>query len=72
MSPTGTIADMTGPGDVRLPISPTNTGGFGKAGSSLGVNANVSIGGYTSGDYTRLPVRQTKTGNVKAMTIGRY
>ncbi len=72
MSPTGTMADMSGAGDVRFPISPTNTNGFGKAGSSLGVNANISIGGYTSGDYTRLPVRQTKTGNVKAMTIGRY
>jgi len=56
----------------RFPISPQNPGEFGKAGTRATARVTVSIEGYRSMDYTRIPVRYTASGNVKAETVGRY
>ena len=72
MSPSGSIGEVSGAGDVVNPISPSNTSAFGKAGSQLSVNANISIGGRVDMDYTRVPTRYSKSGTACAFTIGRY
>lgn len=72
MSPSGTVGELSGAGDVVNPISPANTNAFGQAGSQLSVNANISIGGRVDMDYTRIPARQSKNGNACVFTIGRY
>lgn len=56
----------------RFAVSPKNPNGFGKAGTVARVSVSVTIPGYQSMDYTRVPVRYTANGNVKAQTIGRY
>jgi len=59
-------------GTVQLGISPTNPSGWGKAGDTINAHATISISGYRSMDYTRVPVRQSKSGTAKAVTIGRF
>lgn len=56
----------------RHPISPQNPSGFGKAGTQATARITVSIPGYYSMDYTRIPTSYTAQGNVKARTVGRY
>lgn len=58
--------------NTRFPVSPQNPTGFGKAGTVAWAQVSVSIEGYQSMDWTRVPVRYTASGNVKAKTIGRY
>lgn len=63
---------MYGSGNVRFPITPQNTSGFGKSGDLLHANANISIAGRVDYDYTRIPIRHSKSGTCRALTIGRY
>jgi hypothetical protein len=59
--------ELTGQGDLRLPISPTNL-----EGTPLTATASIGINGGVSYDYTRYPSRQSKTGTACAFTQGRY
>lgn len=69
--PTGE-EELSGQGDLRLPISPTNLEGDGKAGTPLSATASISISGEVNLDYTRIPTRKTSSGTVCAFTQGRY
>lgn len=69
--PTGS-ATLTGAGDLRLPISPTNLNGDGKAGTPLSASAAISIASEVDMDYTRIPTRKTQSGIACAFSQGRY
>lgn len=56
----------------RHAVSPQNPNGFGKAGTSARARITVSIPGYYSMDYTRIPTSYTAQGTAWARTIGRY
>ena len=56
----------------RHAVSPQNPNGFGKAGTVATCRLSVSIPGYYSMDYTRIPVSYTAQGTARARTVGRY
>jgi len=56
----------------RHAVSPQNPNGFGKAGTQATARITVSIPGYFSMDYTRIPISYSAQGNVRARTVGRY
>lgn len=56
----------------RHAVSPQNPNGFGKAGTQARARITVSIPGYYSMDYTRIPASYTAQGTVRARTVGRY
>jgi len=56
----------------RHAVSPQNPNGFGKAGTQATARITVSIPGYYSMDYTRIPTSYSAQGNVRARTVGRY
>ena len=58
--------------NTRFPVSPQNPSGFGKAGTIATARISVSIPGYITYDWTRIPTSYTATGNAKARTVGRY
>ena len=53
-------------------VSPQNPNGFGKAGTQARARITVSIPGYYSMDYTRIPTSYTAQGTARARTVGRY
>ena len=56
----------------RHAVSPQNPNGFGKAGTQATARITVSIPGYFSMDYTRIPTSYTAQGTARARTVGRY
>jgi hypothetical protein len=56
----------------RHAVSPQNPNGFGKAGTQARARITVSIPGYYSMDYTRIPTSYTAQGTAWARTVGRY
>lgn len=56
----------------RHAVSPQNPNGFGKAGTQATARITVSIPGYYSMDYTRIPISYTAQGTAWARTVGRY
>ena len=56
----------------RHAVSPQNPNGFGKAGTQARARITVSIPGYYSMDYTRIPASYTAQGTARARTVGRY
>ena len=58
--------------NTRHAVSPQNPNGFGKAGTQARARITVSIPGYFSMDYTRIPTSYTAQGTAWARTIGRY
>ena len=58
--------------NTRHAVSPQNPNGFGKAGTNATARITVSIPGYYSMDYTRIPTSYTAQGTAWARTVGRY
>ena len=58
--------------NTRHAVSPQNPNGFGKAGTNATARITVSIPGYYSMDYTRIPISYTAQGTAWARTVGRY
>ena len=58
--------------NTRHAVSPQNPTGFGKAGTQATARITVSIPGYYSMDYTRIPTSYTAQGTARARTVGRY
>lgn len=64
------MVDITGQGRAMLGVSPTNLNALGKVGNLTATGIIEVAAGYSS-DYTRIPVRQSKSGVARAITIGR-
>ena len=64
--------DSFGGGSVRLPISPNNREGFGKAGDVLVVGFQIAVGDSYSYNPNVVPTPQTARGKITGGTVGRY